>query len=208
MGRRAGTRRPSRSCQVTSQLLERCATGPRRRPPCQAPSTHTSADTAHEAAHAEAAMPACPGHEETTWAPSWSLLWDWATAKGLSAKSGAVPASPRAWQCLGTLTFRSAGNSSFFTSPVAAAMLPAPENAASPSWDACSFAFSATARAGGAHQCPSPVPKGVPSCGFMPCTTRGGAGGEMLGRIRLFPLPCPGGEGRGPRHSSAAGQGV
>lgn len=68
-----------------------------------------------------------------------------------------VPAERRAAQRragMGGITFRSAGNSSFFTSPVAAAMLPAPENAASPSWDACSFAFSATAGAGGARQCP------------------------------------------------------
>lgn len=90
-----------------------------------------------------------------------------------------MPASPWAWRCLGTLTFRSAGNSSFFTSPVAAAMLPAPENAASPSWDACSFAFSATARAGGAHQCP-PCQKGYPAVASCPAPPTGGAGREML----------------------------
>lgn len=69
--------------------------------------------------------------------------------RGVPAEAGAVQ------RCAGRgrITFRSAGNSSFFTSPVAAAMLPAPENAASPSWDACSFAFSATAGAGGARQC-------------------------------------------------------
>lgn len=178
MGRRAGTRCPSRSCQVTSQQpLERRTEGPRRQPPWQAPSAHTSA-------HA-------------TGTP----------ALGLGNSQGAeprdVPASPRAWQCLGILTFRSAGNSSFFTSPVAAAMLPAPEKAASPSWDACSFAFSATARAGGAHQCPPPCQKGCPAMVLCPAPPREGAGGEMLGRIRLLPLPCPGGEGRGGGHDTA-----
>lgn len=130
---------------------------PRRRPPCRIPRTHTSAAAAHAAGTLGAATPACPGHRQSRWGPSGSLPWGWGATEGLSAKPGDVPASPWAWQWQGGLTFRSAGNSSFFTSPVAAAMLPAPENAASPSWDACSFAFSATARAGGAHQCP-PVP--------------------------------------------------
>lgn len=172
MGRRAGTRCPSRSCQVTSQQpLERRTEGPRRQPPWQAPSAHTSA-------HA-------------TGTP----------ALGLGNSQGAeprdVPASPRAWQCLGILTFRSAGNSSFFTSPVAAAMLPAPEKAASPSWDACSFAFSATARAGGAHQCPPPMPKGLPSYGFVPCTTQGGSWWGDAGQDQALAtsLPWWGGEG-------------
>lgn len=47
----------------------------------------------------------------------------------------------------GPLTFRSVGNSSLFTRPVAAAMFPAPENTAPPRCDACSLVFSAT-RAG------------------------------------------------------------
>lgn len=93
------------------------------------------------------------------------------------------------------LTLRSAGNSSFFTSPVAAAMLPAPEKAASPSWDACSFAFSATARAGGSASVP-------------PLPAQGGRR-EALGRIRPSPPACPGaGEGRGPGRRSAAGHGA
>lgn len=49
----------------------------------------------------------------------------------------------------GLLTFRSVGNSSFFTRPVAAAMFPAPENTAPPRCDACSLVFSATGAARG-----------------------------------------------------------
>lgn len=115
----------------------------------------------------------------------------WAGGRGSPAAATAVPEG-------GGLTLRSAGNSSFFTSPVAAAMLPAPEKAASPSWDACSFAFSATARGGGARQCP-------------PCAGRGAwlRRREALGRIRPFPPACPGaGEGRGPGRRSAAGHGA
>lgn len=56
---------------------------------------------------------------------------------------------PHSHPCVvgGPLTFRSVGNSSLFTRPVAAAMFPAPENTAPPRCDACSLVFSAT-RAG------------------------------------------------------------
>lgn len=138
-------------------------------------------------------MPACHGHGETAWAPSWSLLWDWGTAP---RQPGDVPASPRAWRCPGILTFRSAGNSSFFTSPVAAAMLPAPVNAASPSWDACSFAFSATARARSAHQCPPHAKRGA-QLWFHDLHHTGGSWWGDTGQDQALPnsLPWWGGEG-------------
>ena len=141
----------------------------RRRPPCSSPRTHTSAASAHAAGTRGAVEPA-----RGNWGPSGSLPRSWGAAEGLPTKPGEAPASPQAWQRPGGLTFRSAGNSSFFTSPVAAAMLPAPENAASPSWDACSLAFSATARAGGGHQCPPPhAREGCPA--VAPCPTPHGA---------------------------------
>lgn len=91
----------SRSCQVTSQPLERCAAGPRRRPPCRSPHTHTSAAAAHAAGTLRAAMPACPGHRPSSWGPSGSLLRGLGVARGLPAKPGDVPMSPGAWQCPG-----------------------------------------------------------------------------------------------------------
>lgn len=109
--------------------------------------------------------------------------------RGVPAEAGAVQ------RCAGRgrITFRSAGNSSFFTSPVAAAMLPAPENAASPSWDACSFAFSATAGAGGARQCLA--------------SQREGSGGlTALQAQERAPTPPPPLRARG--RGSAAGHGV
>lgn len=91
----------SRSCQVTSQPLERCAAGPRRRPPCQSPRTHTSAAAAHAAGTLRAVMPARPGHRPSSWGPSGSLLRGLGVARELPAKPGDVPMSPRAWQCPG-----------------------------------------------------------------------------------------------------------
>lgn len=148
-------------------------------------------------------LPASPGcaqlrtFRQGTGGATASILRGWGWPRGAPRCAGGrgVPGVGRAVPEGAGLTLRSAGNSSFFTSPVAAAMLPAPEKAASPSWDACSFAFSATARAGGSASVP-------------PLPAQGGRR-EALGRIRPSPPACPGaGEGRGPGRRSAAGHGA
>ena len=177
---------------------------PRCRPPCGSSRTHTAATAARAAGTLRAAT---PGVGRAAGAPRGPCCRPGEQPRGSrpSLGTGQRPRSDGSARG-GGLTFRSAGNSSFFTSPVAAAMLPAPENAASPSWDACSFAFSATARAGGARQCPP-----VPGRGTQPHLRApdhpGGSGGESLGRIGPSPRPTRV-LGRGPGLCPAAGQGA
>lgn len=209
------TRRPSpplrsRSCQVTSQPLERCTAGSTPPAAMQDPAhAHVRSGRARSrhARGSDACLPRAQAEQMGTLrvppvglgSSRGALCQAWGRASlsvGIavawggvspSGPQGTLPSSPARWpprccQHLRTL-LRPAGT-------------PAP-------------LLSQPLQEPGVPISAPPCQGGVPSCGSVPRTARGGgAGGESLGRIRP-PPPCPGtGEGRGPGCCSAAGQGV